>query len=188
MTLIRRKEAGQAWETGLDDGGGAGGGVVYTRFTIAVPELPISDPAVNGEGVAIYTPQAGEIYLHHYSGISIAPGDEFDGDYQVSVAIDGFQETSEFGSAFAGDVDNGPDMGAGATQPNPVYGNAGFWKFCRPLGPYAAGVDGSAIQDWILSRSYFVDDSPLMAYLTNGPGAAPTVGVVTFCIVTIPPA
>jgi hypothetical protein len=174
-------------EDGLS-GGGGGGGLTYTRVTFNAADFPgAADPSPgnnDGLGLVVYTPVAGELLLHEHCGISIAPGDEFDGDRGIYIAFDGFQG-SEIGSCFPGDVDTGPDTGNGEFQPSPVYGNAGFWKMARNFGPYPAGDRG--LGDFAISRSYFKDDTPLVAYSNSSDGNPATGGRITFVVVTIRP-
>lgn len=57
--LIRRKQAGEAWETAVDAGGStAGAGRVLGPFPFTY-----DDPALNDPGIEFYTPTIGDILL-----------------------------------------------------------------------------------------------------------------------------
>ncbi|MFL5309674.1 MAG: hypothetical protein ACJ79H_04380, partial [Myxococcales bacterium] len=171
--------------TAVGGGGGGGGGLKVTRVSVNVVDIVRDDAPVEGIGTTIYSALAGELMLFPLSGISIAPGDEFDGDLQCNVYVDGQQTVSEFASCFAGDVNVGPDNGQGNN--GATYGVAGFWMLPRQFGAYPAGTDGAVISQFLQARWIFGTARDLKAVMTNGPGAPPTTGVIEFIIATIPP-
>jgi hypothetical protein len=75
MSLIRRKDPGQAWETEVDPGGG---GVATAGAARVLGPFPFAFDTPNlNDGVEFYTPTPGDILLDAW--ISVPPTDFWDG-------------------------------------------------------------------------------------------------------------
>ena len=92
--LIRRKQAGEAWETAVDEGGGSAGSPVVRAFPFSF------DDAGLDAGIVVYTPTPDDLLL--------------DGWIQIDVGWDGTTPKADFGT-----LDGGND-GFLVQQLNPV--------------------------------------------------------------------
>lgn len=156
---------------------GAGGyGYQVTAVSFDAVDVPVVAAAVPGEGLELYTPAIGEVFLWQFSGFSIAPGDEFDGDYTLDVYVEGQQGVGSIGGVNPGDVNAVADPAINSTN--------GLWQLAAFFGPLGGNP---APARWVDTRYIFGTVDPIVVVFEGGT-TPPTVGRVTFLLATIRPA
>lgn len=183
MSLIRRKNSGDAWETAVEETGGGNGGtgaIKQTRVMFALGDIPVVDVPGPGDGAVVYTPEVGEMLLPQLCAVSIAAGDGFDGDYSLSFFIDGQQGVGGLGNTVSsGDEDADGDS---------TFADQGLTNLVN-CGP--APTSGSPEAPFLNSgRWMFKTTDPIVALFTGGTpdgGEPATGGPITVILGTMPP-